>query len=277
VNPQPMPPAQQHHTWLPIMLLALVIPFILTLFYFNLATAAFQQLGLSSGGALLVLLGSLVGSMINIPITRRKIVLTDPRASMMPDVMRMVLPIVHYYPPATQEEVIAINVGGALVPISFSIYLIHTLLGLPNASTALLDVLVATVVVIVITKLLARPVAGLGITLPGFVAPIIAALTAFLTVHFFGGGIGALAPVAYIAGALGTLVGADLLNLPQVLQGGLLNAGPQRLWGVGPNGELRAPPAILSIGGAGVFDGIFLSAVIAPLLASFVPASLVAH
>jgi len=276
VYPQSTPPTQ-HHVWLPIMLIALVLPFLLALFYFNLAANAFQRLGLSPNGALLVLVGSLIGSMINIPITRRKIVITDPRAATMPDFLRMALPIIHYYPPATQDEVIAINVGGALVPISFSIYLIHTLSDLPEAMLALLDALVATVVVIVITKLLARPVPGVGITLPSFVAPIIAALTAFLTVHFFGGGIGALAPVAYIAGALGTLIGADLLNLPLVLQGGLLNAGPQRLWGVGPNGELRVPPRILSIGGAGVFDGIFLTAVIAPLLASLVPVSLVAH
>ena len=54
-----------------------------------------------------------------------------------------------------------------------------------------------------------------------------------------------VAAVAYI---LGTLIGADLLNLGKV-QG------------------LGAPLA--SIGGAGTFDGVFLTGIIAVLLASF--------
>ena len=55
------------------------------------------------------------------------------------------------------------------------------------------------------------------------------------------------APLAYIGGSLGTLVGADLLNLGRV-QG------------------LGAP--LVSIGGAGTFDGIFLTGVLAVLIAS---------
>ena len=54
------------------------------------------------------------------------------------------------------------------------------------------------------------------------------------------------APLAYIAGTLGTLIGGDLLNL------GLLPG-------------LGAPVA--SIGGAGTFDGVFLTGILAVLLA----------
>ncbi len=54
-------------------------------------------------------------------------------------------------------------------------------------------------------------------------------------------------PLAYISGSLGTLIGADLLNLDK-LQG------------------LGAP--IASIGGAGTFDGIFLTGIVAVLVAS---------
>lgn len=53
--------------------------------------------------------------------------------------------------------------------------------------------------------------------------------------------------MAYIGGSLGTLIGADLLNLDK-LQG------------------LGAP--IASIGGAGTFDGVFLTGVVAVLIAS---------
>ena len=55
------------------------------------------------------------------------------------------------------------------------------------------------------------------------------------------------APLAYIAGSLGTLIGADLTNLDKVR-------------------GLGAPVA--SIGGAGTFDGIFLTGILAVLLAS---------
>jgi uncharacterized membrane protein len=54
-------------------------------------------------------------------------------------------------------------------------------------------------------------------------------------------------PLAYIAGGLGTLIGADLTNLDKVR-------------------GLGAPVA--SIGGAGTFDGIFLTGILAVLLAS---------
>jgi uncharacterized membrane protein len=55
------------------------------------------------------------------------------------------------------------------------------------------------------------------------------------------------APVAYLAGALGTLIGADLLNLHRLTS---LGAG------------------VASIGGAVTFDGIFLTSIIAVLLVS---------
>ena len=58
--------------------------------------------------------------------------------------------------------------------------------------------------------------------------------------------LGTAAPLAYIAGSLGTLIGADLSNLGRVR-------------------GLGAPVA--SIGGAGTFDGIFLTGILAVLLA----------
>jgi hypothetical protein len=64
------------------------------------------------------------------------------------------------------------------------------------------------------------------------------------------------APLAYIAGSLGTLIGADLANLSKVR-------------------GLGAPVA--SIGGAGTFDGIFLTGILAVLLASLYARRRMAH
>ncbi|MBF6591447.1 MAG: DUF1614 domain-containing protein [Ktedonobacterales bacterium] len=251
-----------NHPAFPAMLLMFLLPIIFLLIYFNVVNASFRTLGLSSTGASLLLIGSLVGSTINLPLTRRRIVLADPMLANMSPLMRQLATVFHYYPPAVVEEVLAVNVGGALVPLGFSIYLFT----LPT--TAIPAALIATAIVALAAKLLARPLPGVGITLPGYIPPLLAALVAFLLVRQIGPHVAA-APVAYIAGSLGALIGADVLNLPLVLRGGLLAASPTRLW-LGSPARKAAPiqPRILSIGGAGIFDGVFLAGVIAAFLAS---------
>jgi uncharacterized membrane protein len=97
----------------------------------------------------------------------------------------------------------------------------------------------AVVVVAAIVHALARPVRGVGISVPILVPPLVAALAAMVLSWRHA------PPLAYIAGSLGTLIGADLLNLGRI-QG------------------LGAP--IASIGGAGTFDGVFLTGILAVLL-----------
>jgi uncharacterized membrane protein len=89
--------------------------------------------------------------------------------------------------------------------------------------------------------MLATPVRGLGIAEPVFVPALTTAIVAVILSRRYA------APLAYIGGSLGTLIGADLLNLGEI-QG------------------LGAPVA--SIGGAGTFDGIFLIGILAVLIAS---------
>jgi uncharacterized membrane protein len=131
--------------------------------------------------------------------------------------MRYVVPVVVSWP----GTVLAVNVGGAVIPTIMSTYLvIRYQLWLKAA--------IATAAIAFIIHSMATPVPGIGIAVPVF-APVVA--TAIL---------------AYIGGSMGTLVGADLLNLDKI------------------NG-LGAPVA--SIGGAGTFDGIFLTGILAVLLA----------
>ena len=95
-------------------------------------------------------------------------------------------------------------------------------------------------IVTVIVNRLARSLPGLGIAVPTFVPPLVAAGAGLLLSR-------TNAPcIAYVSGSLGTLIGADLLNL-------------RKVHGLG------AP--IVSIGGAGTFDGIFLTGILAALLA----------
>lgn len=129
-----------------------------------------------------------------------------------------------YYPPQAIEQVLCINLGGAVIPVAFSAYLLLT-------RAPLLPSLIGMAAVAAVAMLLARPVPGVGISLPAFIPPLVAAAVAIIA------GGEAAAPVGYISGSMGTLVGADLLNLRAIR-------------------SLEAQ--VVSIGGAGVFDGIFL-------------------
>src|SRR5437879_7587823 len=178
---------------------------------------------------MVILLLSLFGSSINIPVAHLpgEEVLT-PRVVEVSGV-RYIIPEIQ----ETRGTIIAVNVGGALIPTLLSLYLL-----IKNA--LYIRGLIATAVVTVVVHMLARPVQGLGITVPTVVPPLIAAGVALLLSWQHA------APLAYIAGTLGTLLGADILNLGKI-EG------------------LRAPVA--SIGGAGTFDGVFLTGILAVLLA----------
>jgi uncharacterized membrane protein len=205
--------------------------FLVILIQLHVLHFAYAKLGLSSGAALLVLLASLIGSYFNIPLA--ELPEREVRSGEVIEFfgMRYVVPLVTDWP----RTVIAVNIGGAVIPTLLSIYLLIK-------NDILSSAAVATAVVMVACYLLAQPVPGVGIAIPSLVPPIIAATTALLVAQRN------VAAVAYVSGSLGTLIGADLLNLGKI-QG------------------LGAP--VMSIGGAGTFDGIFLTGILAVLLASF--------
>jgi uncharacterized membrane protein len=191
---------------------------------------AYLSLGVSARTAMWLLVGSLIGSYFNIPVAvlPAKQVMSDQTVSFFG--MQYVVPVVENWP----GTVIAVNVGGAVIPTVMSIYLLFT-------HHLWTKGLIATAVVALIIHWLANPVAGVGIAVPVFMPAVITAIVAVLLSRQ------EAAPLAYIGGGLGTLIGADITNLDKV-------AG------------LGAPVA--SIGGAGTFDGIFLTGILAVLLAS---------
>lgn len=204
--------------------------------------ATFTKLGFSWREALLILVLTLAGSFINIPVRT-----LESRAAA-PAYDRYVAMYGRLYriPQPVRRTVLAVNVGGALIPLAISLYLLYDSVVLTGGYLLLGLALAGVAVVTVVTKLVAQPVPGLGIATPFFIPPL-AALFAALILSLFAGGVPEAAVIiAYVSGTLGTLIGADLLNLNHIA-------------------ELGAPMA--SIGGAGTFDGIFLSGVIAALLA----------
>jgi uncharacterized membrane protein len=197
----------------------------------GLVRYAYLRLGVSPGMALLLLAGSLIGSYFNIPVAE-----TEGQRVVSREVidffgMRYQVPVLLDRP----GTLIAVNVGGGLIPTLMSIYLLARYDVWLRGAVAVLGVAV-------FTYWMAEPVPGLGIAVPVFVPALGTAVAAVLLSREHA------APLAYIAGSLGTLIGADLFNL-------------------GIIGKLGAPVA--SIGGAGTFDGIFLTGILAVLLASF--------
>jgi len=194
---------------------------------------AYMRTGISSRAALLLLFGSLIGSYINIPLYQ----FPDQVVQSGQEVVYFG---VHYVVPVVQERpgtTVAVNVGGAVIPIILSFFLLFK-------NDMWTSGIIATAIVAAIMHYLATPVPGVGIAVPMFVPPLVTAIVAVVIARQHA------AALAYISGSLGTLIGADLLNLGAV-QG------------------LGAPVA--SIGGAGTFDGIFLTGIVAVLLASFSP------
>ncbi len=205
----------------------LALPILFILGYFHIVTIGFEKLGISPEITIFLLLAILIGSAINIPLGRKRVFVKE---------QRMFFGLFKVRQPEVQG--IAINLGGAVIPILLSFYFIFLSW---RAGFDLKSVLIATILMIILAKFLARVIPGRGISLPAFIPPIFSAIFALALAPNFA------APVAFIAGTLGVLIGADLLNLKKVQKYG----------------------GFVSIGGAGVFDGIFLVGIISALLAGF--------
>jgi uncharacterized membrane protein len=206
--------------------LLLVLPWI----FADAMQSALLKLQIGSRAATLIVIGIFAGSLINIPvrrIEREMLMPVDPLAlfglgGLWPELER-----------ARRETIVAVNVGGCVIPVCLAAYEIAQLVLTGGPSTGLAAAVALNVAV---CYRLARPVSGVGILMPGLVPPLAAALAAlvFAPTH--------ATPVAFVAGTLGPLVGADLLHLRDVE---------------------RIDSGVLSIGGAGTFDGILLSGIVA--------------
>jgi len=180
------------------LLFILLLPLLFFLLQMKLVGHALVKMGISPAVATLIFFLSIIGSLINIPLL-------------------------------SGNQNIAINVGGAIIPLLLCIYLFP--------KVPILKTIIAVVISALIMNKMAQPIPMVGVTIPMFIPPLIAVLLGFIFSPRNP------TPVAYIAGVLGVLIGADLMNLSQVTGAGMM-----------------------SIGGAGVYDGIFLVGIISALI-----------
>jgi uncharacterized membrane protein len=201
----------------------------------ELMATSLVKLHLSPEVALLLMMAIIVGGLVNIPVKRiahERVVPVHPLAvfglgGMWPGLRR-----------ERRETIIAVNFGGCVIPTGLALYELLQLAA--QSPQELSAVLVASIVNIAVCYFLARPVQGVGILLPGLVPAAVAAILALIFAP------SEAAPVAYVAGVAGPLIGADLLHLKEIEQSAV---------------------GIASIGGAGTFDGIVLSGIVAAYLA----------
>jgi len=213
-----------------LLIFIFIIGILMVFVQINILTIAFDKLGLSSHSAFLLLFCSLFGSAVNLPLFT--ITAERPAEENVPKALRGLLQ--HTMREFKGRTLIAMNVGGCLIPIFFSAYLIR------HNPLHFFQIIIAIAIVAVICNKASRPIPGLGIGMPIFIAPITAAVVAILI------GADSSAPLAYICGTLGVLIGADLMRLNDIRKMGT---------------------PIASIGGAGTFDGIFLTGIVAVLIA----------
>ncbi len=135
--------------------------------------------------------------------------------------------------------VIAVNVGGAVVPVVVAAVLVYHASRIHQDVVS--DTITATMIVALASYTFSRYVDGVGIVMPGLIQALLAGSIALLQA---GTGLDAAA-IAYTAGSIGSLIGADVLRLYK---------------------EKSRMQGLVSIGGAGVFDGVYMTGLLALLL-----------
>lgn len=222
-----------HYFPIPLSLILLFIflsAFLVVFIEIGVLSYAYQRMGVGRRYLFSVLLLSLLGSYFNIPLYRL------PSEQLISNGYVYFFGIPHVIPMVTEwpGTVVAVNLGGAVIPALLSVYLVVK-------NRLFVPAMVGVAIVTILVHQMASPVKGVGIAVPIFIPPIVATIVAILLSRRF-------APaLAYVSGSMGTLIGADILNL-------------EKIRGLG------AP--IASIGGAGTFDGIFLTGILAVLMSS---------
>lgn len=164
----------------------------------------FQSSGLGAREVGLLIVGSIIGSVSSIPIF------------------------------ITPNYLLALNVGGALVPLVLAFYFLKN----KALMLAALGVLATALTTFLVTSF--EPGVGVVAEIPQCFIPVLIAIVISFIVY--GREVTKGAPFGYAIATLGTIIGADLFRLPELFfQGGFVGA----------------------IGGAGVYDLVFISGLLA--------------
>ncbi|AIY89124.1 DUF1614 domain-containing protein [Geoglobus acetivorans] len=214
---------------LPLFIAIILLPFFAILFAFGATSALSIVLGMSVNEAMIIFTMIVIGSLINIPVYEKAGRIIERRFSFFGLI---------YSVRRREKIVVAVNVGGCLIPSFISLKLLSEM----DISAFLLAFFITSAV----TYAAAKPVPGVGITVPMLVPPLTSALASYLSVLLFSLPLMDVPRLAFASGVLGSLFGADIFHLRDLEKIG---------------------SGVVSIGGAGTFDGIFLTGLFSVLFA----------
>jgi len=217
--------------FLPFFILFILMPFFVLIFVF--ATSQIFQLvfGLTYEEAVTVFFLIVIGSLMNIPVYEKEGSVVVRRYSFFGII---------YSRRERSRITVAVNVGGCIIPSILAVKLLAEVpihLWFPGF-----------VISSMIIYMYARPIQGIGIAVPTFIPPVIAALTSYFSIIYFSYPIQLLPKLSFATGVLSALFGADILHLKDLSKIG---------------------SGVMSIGGAGTFDGIFLTGIFAVVFSIF--------
>ncbi|MET1124590.1 MAG: DUF1614 domain-containing protein [Archaeoglobaceae archaeon] len=213
---------------LPLFVILILLPILLIFFVFT-TSAVFQLVfGVDKWTALLIFLFIAIGSFFNVPIYEKEGYYVHYSYSVFGVLYRV---------RRRGKVVVAVNLGGCVFP---------TVLALKALSDVgvNLEVLMAIATATVLNYFIAKPVRGVGIVTPMIAPPLIATLAAFTAIFLSGMPLLLLPKLSFAVGVISTLLGADIMHLKDLEKIG---------------------EGVVSIGGAGTFDGIFLTGFFAVL------------
>lgn len=204
-----------------LYLFFILLPILILYIAYLILTKAFKDMGFSSVEAIIIIFVSFIFGF---------------------DIILFGFNISNIYLFSYENWLIGINTGGAIIPILLSIYLTR------KNKIPLKKIGFGILIVTVITFFVTSPVAGEGIVspFPYWLLPAIFASLAsiFLSWKIFQ----QAAPLAYISGTIGVLIGADFLHLPELL-------------------SIQIEKSTFAvIGGANVFDMVFITGILAVIV-----------
>ena len=175
--------------------------------FLGLIGAAFGRIGFSAQAIALLLIAVLVGSFINVPLLT-----LESQSRVLQNTYVSIFGMTYRVPSAAEgsrKTVVAVNVGGALIPSIVSLYLLWQFPDIAGVA------IVGVTLVAIVSHLTSRPVAGVGIVSPALVSPLFAAIYTIFVLTQVPAIENGFA-LAYISGVLGTLIGADITNLKAI-------------------------------------------------------------
>ncbi len=214
---------------LPFFILLIILPFVLLLFVFTSSSVFQLVFGVGQTEAMLIFTFIVIGSLINIPIYEKEGA----------EVVRKYYIFGFIYSVRSRQKiVVAVNLGGCVFPSILALKALADLLHYIST----LDWLAAFIITSLVIYQLARPIPGVGIAVPMIVPPFVASIVSFLVLAAANAPLLLLPKFSFSVGVLAALFGADILHLKDIEKIG---------------------SGVVSIGGAGTFDGIFLTGIFA--------------